>query len=266
MRNKWLAYAASLVLTASVVTASLFLPQVLLQRQEDRMLGVDINQGQSHLLPEASYASAPSLSPTLTAGSSTAQPSYSLENIVDKIRLLENASAESTYQHEPTEGEMTMKQAVACGIDQITEYMKAGAMLPLANFPDDYAVLATLNTIHSKTGETMDYWSIKFAVNSDSTDRNSGINMLMDAVTGTILSYNMSLNPQQKQPDLIAGVTFIAAKLGLEGSILDDTVTGTQVDSVTWVSGNKSLYITLSCSASGVTAMSMKMSTQLQVP
>lgn len=267
MKNKWFAYAASLLMTAMIVAASVFLPRVLLVRQEDRMLGVENNQGirqyQSRVFPRAS--STPSPSPS-SAVQPTERPSgVSLEDLAVKIQLLENSGGSETYQREPIEGEMNMKQAVKSSIEQVEEYVKGAAMLPVAGFPNGYDVTATLNTIRGKTGATLDYWSITLVTSPDLTNANAGISLILDAETGVILSYKMSVNTQEA-PDLSAGATFIASRLGLEGSVLEHSPKETENDSATWVCGDKSLFINLFCSNTGDTAaMSMNMSTRLLI-
>lgn len=272
MKSKWPVYTTMLVVTATIVTVSLFLPQILLEHQEARMLGVDSYQPArsypGRLFPKPSCEPAATPSPAATGGTATATPQgSSFEDIMGKVRLLENGSENTTRQNEPSQSELTMKQAVNRGMEQITAYGKAGAMLPLGNFPDDYSVNAKLYTMQSMTGITMDYWSIKFASKSQAPGESGGVSLTMDAQTGTLLSYNMSVNAQQQPPDLIAGITYLAASIGLDGSILEVKPADSAQETATWASGNHDLFMTLTCSSDGsATALSMNLSTKTHSP
>lgn len=264
MRNKWLGYAASLVLAAALVTASIFAPSALLSRKEAAMLG-DVSYRNYGNYPNRTV-----IRPTVTPSPSPAPSASGSVSIVDntaqirrKMLIMENSAGSMEIQ-EPSGNDINMKMALVQCSEQIKNFIKAGAIPPLVNFPDEYTVNARMQTATTSQGDSYDFWSISFTTNAKLTKAHSSINMTVDAQTGAIYfmkMYTASTSGNLSTPD---AARYITQTLGVDGSVQVQPSQIKGTDSAIWVSSDRSLFISFyhQTTPDG-SAFSMYMSTKL---
>ncbi len=251
MKNKALLYTASLLCTAAVVASSVFLPRALLDRQERVRLGAEtvLINGSYHSRQHPRPTPVPTASPEPTstvAPSPTAPSNWLEEELLKKVRMMEDPG-NRTIQRQPGEGDMTMKKAVDLCIKQLENLVKSNAILPLPNFPGDYTMNASLNTVFSTNdGEEFHYWSISFGTNTERTKNQAGIGLIMDAETGSVLQFKMHSDSLEINGFLLTdALKSIASGLGMTGKVmkLPDRESGQQT--AVWVSYDKKLFLTM---------------------
>ncbi len=268
MKSKWLAYAASLLLTAVLVTASVFLPRALLQRQERGKLGVENLQGvspyRSRLFPRMSPTPAPTQapSPTETPDPLSSDQTKRLHSI---FQLYENISENSTIQREPLEGEMNMKVAVKTSMEKLARMMESGAIPPLPDFPNNYDVNASMNSVMDTNGQIgFTYWNLNYYTNAKLAKTSGGISFMMDAQTGDILSIKMHVGSAAEGFHLDKAAAVICRDLRISGKLVTiEPEDKGGPESAVWIADEKILNIYFFLSRmEDSTTFSMNISTQ----
>ena len=254
MKSRWVLYIAALVATAAAVTATFFLPTVLLKQQEERMLGrVSTIYGsylKSRPRPQATPTAAASTTPAPDASTAPTPMAPMDEDqalLIKKLALM-GQEGNRTVPSEPEAGKMTMKEAVNRCSKEMMLLMKTGTVLQLPNFPGDYKVEATMNRVYGAAGvmPILDLWYISFT----STKGTAGASLMMEVDSGKIIAVKMSSTGQQSLR-LENSAEAFAKYLGIGGVYKRMPEKQGATQSGVWASGDQpvTLYFSVSISA-----------------
>lgn len=271
MRNKWAGYAAALLLTAALVTSSVFMPSILLEQRESRILGnvnfVDNPAYKARTYPQITLTptkAPPSpATPTPLPEPTEGPLAYDTRQLLQKILLMEQYSSNAVLISEPAADDIGMKDALAICYKQLAILMKANAIPALANFPGVYSTDASLWSVSDDSGTSFfDYWTISINTNPKLTKRNGGISLILDARTGSILSIKMYSGSINAKINLAETARILAANLRVDGILNMLPAKKGEPEMAQWIAKDKSLYIIFYLSTgTGGTSLTMNIST-----
>jgi hypothetical protein len=266
MKNKWAAYLAALLVTAATVASTVFMTPALLRRQENRIISrVNFrNSGDNKSRPYPQLTAIPTEAsatpgPAAPTAESTVPRDAATMTLIKKILLMESNTFDRSQTSGPAADESGMKEAVKNCIDQMMILTRAGAMLPMANFPSDYNMNASLQTVVDRDGNSVfDYWSISFSTNPKLTKAGGSIGLMVDAATGKIFSFKMSAKNNKKKIDLTQAATFVANDLGIDGIVKLLPAKYDSAQTAMWISKNNLIYIVFNLTEdSGYSSLTM---------
>ncbi|GFZ33026.1 hypothetical protein CSC2_35520 [Clostridium zeae] len=223
--NKKVKYSLITLLTGLTVAFTVLFPDKLLKKEEKSLLG------NSHIVDNSKQMSSNNL---YTASGSTNQPNSTNaaqnrttefdREVAEKVNTLKKYSANNSLAREISSDSMSMREAVALCINKISMILSKNPTLNLNEFPDAYSVNGELRTIEGKNlnnGKVeFQYWNINFNGKTDKNSTRQGIEMLLDAKTGVILSMSIIFENKVDNVDLERILQSIGDVMNFKGGVL----------------------------------------------
>lgn len=175
MQNRWLGYLIGLFLTAAVAGGSMMLPGELLRRQEADLIGKVVSLEET---------------PRPTASRSEKKDSEeSMDDLYEKIRLLNDRDPIDIQPREPSGNEMSMKEAIQEGEKQLVQLAALGAVPKSVLEYLGFKAAAKLGTIRTLGDDLAhSFWYIIYSPDPGISNLAGNLRVTLDAVTGKVYS------------------------------------------------------------------------------
>jgi hypothetical protein len=247
--NKKIKYSLITLLTSFTVVFTVLLPDKMLKREEKSLLG------RSHIVDNSKQMSNNNLNissdminrPNSTNASQNGTSELDKE-LAEKVNLFNKELEHNNLAREISSDSMSMREAVALSINKISMILSKNPTLNLEEFPDAYSVNGELRTIEGKNlnfskGE-FQYWHINFNGKTDNNSTRQGIEMLLDAKTGAILSMSILFENKVDTVDLERVLQSIGEAMNFKGGVVSlNSQKGSQT--AIWESKDSSILIKL---------------------